>query len=448
MEHYTSTLELPLGLRKPVVLDHEGGNLTSDSGVLLLCQADARCGVTQAMADAIADGRQQSKVSHSHWDLVRSRVLAIAAGYPDANDLDTLRHDPALKIACGRCPELDPSLASQPTLSRFENSLSRSDLIRMGKSLAEQVIAQLPVATAKVYLDIDATDDRCHGQQEFEGFNSYYGHHCYLPLLVQLTDEEGTQWPVAALLRPGGTHPHAGVRMLLRNVVGMLRARFGKIEITVRADSGFGCRRVLDCLERLKVLYAVGLAQNEVLENLGKPTQAKGLQKWAKRNDDGIAYGSVDYRAGTWKLYRRVVVKVEMISASPNARYVVTNLWRLKSAAVYKLYCGRGEHENRIKELKLDLSSGRTSCHGFLANQGRLLMHLGAYVLWTVVRAAAAGTQWEKAQVETLRLQLLKVAARVVESTRRICIHLCSSYPHRDAWRHVEANLRLPIPAT
>ena len=314
--------------------------------------------------------------------------------------------------------------------------------------MAKRVIAQLPAATTKVYLDIDATDDPCHGQQEFEGFNTYYGHHCYIPLLVQLTDEEGTQWPLAALLRPGGTHPHAGVRMLLRNLVGMLRARFGRIEITVRADSGFGCHRILDCLEGLKVLYAVGLAQNEVLKKLGESTEAKCLRKWKKQGDGCQTHGSIDYRAGKWKRYRRVVVKVEMIDGRPNTRYVVTNLWRFKSVVVYPLYCGRGEHENRIKELKLDLSSGRTSCHGFLANQGRLLMHLAAYVLWTVVRVAAAGTPLAKAQVGTLRLQLLKVAARIVESTRRVWIHLCSSYPYREVWRHVHANLCLPMLVT
>ena len=448
MEHYTSNIVLPLNPRKEVLLNFDGGSLTSDIGVLLLNQADHRIGLTRKLANAVQDNRQKAKISHPFEEVVQARVLAIAAGYPDANDLDSLRRDPAFKMACGRNPATGEALVSQPTLSRYENSLTKADLLRMGTAVAQCVIDQLPKDTRHVTLDIDATDDPCHGQQEFEGFNAYYDNHCYIPLLVQITDGEGTQWPVAALLRSGRSSPTAGACSLLRRIVGLLRLRFPGIKITVRGDSAFGCDKVLRCLDALKVHYLLGIGQNACLSRLGLPVVKRCLKQSIKEGPGCKAHGSFFYQAGSWDRMRRVIVKVENIQGEANARYVVTNLWHLKSEQGYIEYCGRGDHENRIKEMKLDLVSGRTSCHRFLANQGRLLMHLAAYVLWTVVRLAAAGTRWAKMQVGTLRLQLLKVAARVVESTRRVWVQVCSSYPYQDAWRRVQARLQASSAAT
>lgn len=448
MEHYTSKIVLPLNLRKEVSLDFAAGSLTSDSGVLLLSLADQRVGLSAKVAHSVQDHRQQTKTSHSFKEVLQARILAIAAGYPDANDLDSLRRDPAFKMACGRNPATGDALVSQPTLSRYENSLTKADLMRMGSAVAQCVIDQLPNDTLHVTIDIDATDDPCHGQQEFEGFNAYYDNHCYIPLLVQITDGKGTQWPVAALLRSGRTPTLAGVRGLLRRLVGLLRLRFPQIKITVRGDSAFGCDKVLRCLHALKVHYLLGIAQNPCLSRLGLPVVKRCLKKSIKEGPGCKTHGSFPYQAGTWDRARRVIVKVENIQGETNARYVVTNLWHIKAEQGYKEYCGRGDHENRIKELKLGLASGRTSCHRFLANQGRLLMHLAAYVLWTMVRLAAAGTRWAKMQVGNLRLQLLKVAARVVESTRRVWVQVCSSYPYQEAWRRVQARLCAPSHAT
>ncbi len=186
-----TTMVLPLGLSKPVAVDFDGGDLTSDAGLILLTLADRKAGITAAVSDSLRDQRQRSKVSHSLQELVRGRVLSIAAGYADANDMDTLRQDPALKVAVGRCPLSEEALASQPTLSRFENSVTKRELLSAGLALAERVIAQLPDYTKSIVLDIDATDDPCHGQQVFEGFNAYYDSHCYMPLLMHLTDEQG-----------------------------------------------------------------------------------------------------------------------------------------------------------------------------------------------------------------------------------------------------------------
>jgi hypothetical protein len=470
MNNYSdTTMVLPLGLSKPVAVDFDGGDLTSDAGLILLTLADRKAGITAAVSDSLRDQRQRSKVSHSLQELVQGRVLSIAAGYADANDMDTLRRDPALKVAVGRCPLSEGALASQPTLSRFENSVTKRELLSAGLALAERVIAQLPDNTKSVVLDIDATDDPCHGQQEFEGFNAYYDSHCYMPLLMHLTDEQGQQWPLAALLRPGQTNPLAGVVGLLSRAVATLRARWPGVEILVRGDSGFGSDKVLRCCDRLGVRFLLGLPTNSRVKTLGLPTQlrcqaaydaaqakaAKAKTKAAKAktkateaatgrasagDGDHRRYGRFLYKAGSWPWRRDTVIKVAMTQGKLNPRYVVTNLkrWRgkaLNAESIYELYCGRGDQENRIKELKLDLESGRTSCHRFLANQMRLLQHLAAHILWTVVRAAAAGTRWTQARVATLQLQVLKVAARVRESTRRVWLHLCTAYPYQDDWR-------------
>jgi len=207
MVDYTTPRVLTLPLRKEVVANFDGGALSSDGGLVVLAAADRRAGVTAALAGAVRDGRQQSKVEHSAHEIVQARVLAIACGYADGNDLNTLRHDPALKMVSGQCPLSGAALASQATISRWENQATRRDLLRMGQALAQVVVAQLPADTQRVILDVDASDDPCHGQQEFEGFNGYYDEHCYLPLFLHLTEQNGAQWPLAVLLRPGRVNP-------------------------------------------------------------------------------------------------------------------------------------------------------------------------------------------------------------------------------------------------
>lgn len=472
-----ATMVLPLEMleiTKEVVAVFDGGAMSSDGGMVILAAADEQAGVTAALAAAMRDGRQQSKVEHSAHEIVRERVLAIAGGYADGNDLNTLRDDPALKLVSGQCPLSGTALASQATVSRWENRATRGDLLRMGLAVAERVVAQLPANTQRVIVDVDASDDPCHGQQEFEGFNAYYDEHCYLPLFVHLTDQNGTQWPLGALLRPGRVNPRLGVTGLLKRAVHLLRGRFAAVEILVRADSGFGCDEILRCCERLGVGYLVGLPTNSRVKALGEPTaqrcvaafaaqtaarQADAQRSEGARAEAGVTvsvkdyssgcpqYDEFPYKAGSWERARDTVVKVEMVQEKLNPRYVVTNQWvwageELDAAAVYKLYCGRGNQENGIKEIKLDLASGRTSCHRFLANQARLLEHLTAHLLWAVVRVAAEGTRWAKAQVATMQLQIQKIAVRVCETTRRVWLHLCSTYPYQREWRLLLERLR------
>jgi len=444
---------------KAVVGRFDGGDITSDAGFLLLAQADHKIGLTQALAAVMVDKRQASKVLHPLPLLLQERIYAIAAGYPDANDGDTLRHDPALKLACDRRPQSDPPLASQPTLSRLENGVNAKQLLRLSLALAQRVIAQLPADTRHVVLDVDASDDACHGQQEFEEFNAYYDTHCYLPLYLHVTGEDGRQRLLGVLLRPGKASATRGLRGLLGPAVRLLRARLPQVHIVVRADSGFGSAKVLRLCDGWGVDYVLGLAQNARLQRLSTPVQMDACLKYRWAGEGCREFGEFDYKAGSWDQARRVIVKAEITRHELNPRCVVTSLSGGSPAPaasataasataarvptpeeIYLFYGGRGEQENRIKEMKLDVDSGRTSCHRFLANQCRLLWHAAAGVLLGAVQAAA-GTRWASAQMGTLRLRLLKVGARVVESSRKVWVHLSSAFPEQGVWGHLYERL-------
>lgn len=443
-------LAFPAVHGKMVNVKFDGGDLTSDAGLLLVRQADRSIGLTKAMARCVTDGRQKAKVEHRLDEILRERVFAIACGYEDANDLDTLRFDPALKLACERRPQSDPPLASQPTISRMENGLRARDLLAMGMVLAERVVAQLPVDTRSVTLDVDATDDPCHGQQEFEFFNRYYDTHCYLPLHLYVTGPDKRQRLLASLLRPGNASYRLGLFGILERAIALLQARFPGLRITLRADAGFGCADVIAFCEDHDLRYVLGLSSNRRLAVLSTPVQMRAAVRHGKHGFDGWTgdecrlFDEFGYKADTWPHSRRVIAKVEVTRDKLNPRYVVTDLSGTPQK-VYGFYCERGDRENRIKELKLDLASGRTSCHRFLANQGRLLLHTAACILLQTIQEAAAGTGWAQAQIATLQLRLLKVAARVVESCRRIWLHLPTCYPNQTIWNHLHQRLSVEV---
>jgi hypothetical protein len=439
MVNSTLALSFPAVGRKEVVACFDGGDITSDAGALLVAAADRRLGLTEALVAAIDDRREASQVTHPLVELLRTRVFAIALGYEDANDLDRLRQDPALKAACGRLPQTGWALASQPTISRLENMVVTRDLVRLGRALAGVVISGLPRQTRTVVIDLDPTDDPCHGQQELELFNGFYGEHCYLPLHMYVTADGGRQQVVGAVLRAGNAATTAGARTLLRRLVRLLRARCPAARITLRADSGFGIEEVLECCEELAVEYVLGLAKNPALQRLSTPVQMDAAlgATYRQAGAEGIECGEFPYQAKTWPQPRRVIAKVEVTRGELNPRYVVTSWTTPSPWEVYRFYCGRGDPENRIKELKVGLASGRTSCHRFLANQFRLLLHVAAYVLLQAVQAALAGTGWAAAQVETVRTRLLKVGARVVETCRKVWVHLPTACPVQQIWAHL-----------
>jgi len=430
-------LQFPSLAGREVVARFDGGDVTSDAGLLLVKRADERVGLTEAMSAAVEDARQRKKVRHGWEELLRSRVYAIVAGYEDANDLDTLRNDPALKMVCERLPATGPALASQPTVSRFENSMSARDQLRIALALAERVISLLPADTQSVVLDVDASEDPCHGQQELELFNGYYGSHCYLPLFLYVTDETGRQRLLGTLLRPGNAGSEKGLFGMLRRAVKLLRARFPGLRIQLRADGGFGHDAVMRWCEKHDVRYELGLTRNRALQRLSTPVQMDACLKYRWAGDGCREYGDFQYKAGPWEHERRVIIKAEITRGELNPRYVVTDEAVATPEEVYLHYCGRGDSENRIKEMKLGVQSGRTSCHRFGANQFRLLLHSAAYVLMGVLQEAADGTRWAKAQVGTVRVRLLKVGARVIETCRKVWVHLPTSFPEQAAWHRI-----------
>ena len=445
MDNSCCDLLFPTVADKAVVACFDGGDITSDAGLLLLREADGKIGLTQALAAAIEDPRQQSKVRHSLLLLLRERLFALAAGYPDANDLDTLRDDPALKLACEQRPGKKNALASQPTLSRLENAVSKKDLVRIGYQLAERVLGQLPADTKEVTLDVDATDDPAHGQQEFVRFNAYYDTHCYVPLYLYVTGSDGRQRLLCALLRAGNASASVGLFGLLKRAVKLLRARFPGLKILLRADSGFGNASVIGFCRKHDLDFLLGLGRNPPLQTLGTPVQMDCALKYGWEGEGCREYGEFAYKAGTWQKKERVIIKAEITRGELNPRYVVTSDTEATSEQVYLHYCERGDPENRIKEMKLGLESGRTSCHRFLANQFRLLLSAGACLLTSVLQEALVGTRWAKAQVGTLRLRLLKVGARIVETCRKVWLHLPTSFPEQALWHHLYRKLSVAV---
>ena len=420
---------------KPVVVRADGGALTSDAGVLLLRQLDERLGLTRRLARCVTDRRQPAKVRHEMLALVRQRIYQIALGYEDCNDADHLRADPALKLAVGRAPTED-DLASQPTLSRLENQVGWHECWRISEALLEcyrQRHRKHP--PARLVLDVDATDDETHGHQQLAFFHGYYDEHCYLPLLVfAQADGEGEQELIGALLRPGNVHGGHRAMALIKAVVRRLREAFPECVIELRADSALARPEIYEGCEQLAIPYTMSLPKNERLMAMAQPWRRDAEAIHAEIGEQVQVFGEFAYAADTWLHERRVITKAEVMSKGENPRFVVTSRTDLEPEAHYRFYCQRGDPENRIKELKLDLKADRLSCHRFWANQFRLLLHAAAYVLMQAMRAALAGTEFARAQVNTLRLRLLKVGARIRESVRRVWVQLPSAYPWAHLW--------------
>ncbi len=440
----TLTLNFPAVGGRAVTAICDGGDVTSDAGVLLLKQADAKLGLTARMAAGLRDGRQVSKVDHAVLTMLRERVFGIAQGYEDCNDFDRLRSDPGFKMACDRPPVTGPDLASQPTLSRFENARTAGECVRMGRTLLQLAVTQLPQTATRVVIDVDPTDDPCHGQQQLSFFNGFYDTSCYLPLQVTVQADDGRMWPTAALLRSGKAGPTVGLASLLRPLVRAIRARCPHARIELRADSSFGCDAVLRLCHALDLEYVLGLRSNAVLQRLTacvktlletRVAQARAAAPDDPQAGDGLRiYQLFPYQAGPWDQVEWVVLRAEWTQGVYNPRFIITGRRDLTGRESYEHYCGRGNCENRIKEFKLDLAGGRTSCHRFLANQARLLWHLAAALLLAVVQEALAGTALATAQISTLRTRLLKVGAKVVQTCRRIWFHLPTSFPAQAIW--------------
>lgn len=403
--------------------------ISSDGGLLLLERTAKRWGLVQRMAACLTDPRRGKSVRHTVEKMLMQRVLGICLGWEDCNDFDDLRSDPLYMVCLGSEP------APQPTLSRFENSVGHRELYKLSEEFVNVFIDRHKGRPPKrIVLDLDATDDPAHGQQEFEFYHGYYQTHCFLPLLVFAEADGEPMELLAAVLRPGNAHAGRRSTAIVRRLVRRLRQAFPTTEIVVRADAGFALPEMYQACEDLGLLYAISLPKNLRLKDLSSDLLDASRAIALDTGQKSRLFGELSYASASWPCERRVVVKAEVADKGDNPRFVVTNM-QGDPERIYNFYVQRGDSENRIKELKLDLFSGRTSCHRFSANCFRLLLHGLAFVLLTLVREMLASTELANKTMGQIRLKLFKVAAIVHVSTRRVLIRLPRGHPHAELLR-------------
>jgi hypothetical protein len=441
------TLLFPDLFAKPLVATFDTPHQSSDGGAILLKAIDDALGLTARLAACLPEWRQAGKIDHDLPTLIRQRCFGLACGYPDANDAARLKDDPIHKLLVGRDPATGPALASQPTLSRFENVVGPRDLYRLTQSLADVVIAHHQhrlgaTQVRRITLDLDPTDDPTHGQQELSFFNGHYGTWCYLPVVGFLTfNDEPAQHLVTAILRPGNAPATRGVIGILRRLFRKLRAAFPQARLRVRLDGGFASPAVFSFLEAEGVEYLVAMASNAKLEKRIRRLLGKARMRSKATGASAQVFGETRYAAKSWKRKRRVIMKAEVVRLAgrdprDNPRFVVTNLPQ-SPRRVYEIYRERGDVENRLKELHYGLGFDRTSCPAFWANAFRVLLTAAAYVLLQTLRQRLAATPAATLQIGTLRERLFKLGARVQVSARRIVLHLPSAFPWLALWQAV-----------
>jgi len=440
-------ISFPAVHRKKVTAAFDGGRLTSDGGVLLLAQAEREMDICAQIAACMADPRDPSRVVHKLDDIMRARVLAIACGYEDADDLDALRDDPGFRLALGKLPGSGAGLASQPTMSRWENAPTTRELARMMAAMVEIYCASYPSPPEAVTLDIDDTCDVVHGYQQLSFWNGHHGERCFLPIHVYDT---ATGRPVAMLLRTGKTPSGQEAAGHIRRLIRHLRRHWGETHITIRGDGHYGRPEVMAFCEAQGIDYVFGLPTNAVLR--ADPEIVKSADACAvkRAEEDRVVlrhYAETRYGAKSWKCQRRVVARIEASTLGMDIRYVVTSLTEGSAEHIYDtLYCARGQAENLIKMHKSQLASDRTSCRSANANQMRLILHTAAYwLMWRLRQAVPKATTLATAEFATLRLRLLKVAARVIETASRIRVAFASACPDAAVFRAIATRLK-PAP--
>ena len=444
MHEDTSQIDFPFAGRRQVRAAFDAGPISSDGGLLLLRQADRRLGLTEALAQALPDWREKRRVEHSDLVLIRQRIYGICAGYEDCNDAKTMRRDPALKAACDRDPDQGADLASQPTLSRFENEVGPKSCYLLAEKLFESYLRNSFAAHPRS----NTTDDPLHGQQELRYFSAYYDEYVYQPLLI--FDQDGDL--IASVLQPGksqGTRPAVAV---LKRIIHRLRKKWPGVSILVRGDSGFASPELYRLCQDNKVDFLVGFGTNQRLKRLAAKLAEQARRRFLRTGNKARLFKAIRYRSmGTgrkrWPRSYRMIIKAEHTEQGSNVRFVVTNLAGDPQKLYDRCYVQRADAcENSIKDLKRALKADRLSCHRFWANQFRLLLHAAAYVLMYMLRRAAHGTELADAQMDTLRLRLLKIGVRVLGSARRIWFHLASSHPWQSLWARIARRLLSPQP--
>ena len=433
--------------RKKLTAAFDGGRITSDGGVLLLAQAERAMGICRRLAACIADRRDPSRVIHALDDILRARIFAIACGYEDADDLDTLRDDPGFRLALGKLPGSGAGLASQPTMSRWENAPTTRELAKLMGAMIAIYCDSYPVPPEAVTLDIDDTCDVVHGYQQLSFWNGHYGERCFLPIHVYDT---ATGRPVAMLLRTGKTPSGAEAAGHIRRLFRHIRRHWPTTHITIRGDGHYGRPEVMAWCEANGVDYVLGLPTNAVLRadpEIVKVADACAVKRAEEQRVVLRNYAETRYAAKSWTCQRRVAARIEASTMGMDIRYVVTSLKAGSTEHVYDtLYCARGQAENLIKLHKSQLASDRTSCRSANANQMRLILHTAAFwLLWRIQQEIPKATALAAAAFATLRSALLKVAARVIETATRIRVAFASACPDAAVFQTIAAALK-PAP--
>jgi len=427
------TMELGRVGRRVIEANFDGGDIGSDGGVLLLRRVDERIGLSRAAAAALGDPRDPTRITHSLRDLLSQRIYGLCCGYEDLNDHDTLRDDLLMQTAVGRVD----ALASSPTLSRLETRATRAQAVALHGVLVDQFIASHKAQPEELVLDIDASDVPLHGTQECSEFHAYYDRHCYLPLYVFCG-----QAMLACVLRRSRIDGAKNAAAVIKLLVQRLRQVWPETRIIVRGDSGFCRQRLLRWCERSGVSYLIGLARNARLQATVQYAEAALADEYERTGAKQRLIDEFTYAADSWDIERRVITRLEHGAQGNNPRFVVTNLAADATQLYERLYCARGEAENRIKEAQLDLFGTRASCHKFAANQLRLLLAALAYTLMHRLRGIALkGSELERATAATIRVRLLKIGAAIVRNTRRVRVLLASHHPLRELFALAAARL-------
>jgi hypothetical protein len=416
----------------------DGGRITSDGGLVWLAKIDEQLGLCEAISEHVPEWRNR-KGRHSLVSLIRQRILQIACGYYDQNNSDTLREDPLLKMVCGSLPESGANLASQPTISRLENAATRRCCHQIAKVLLEVYLTQRENngTPERVLLDFDSTDDPTYGEQEGSYYHGYYGQHMYHPLLV-FDGHSGHL--ITALLRAGNTHASNSSVAILKRIVGALRQRWPGVAIEIRADGGFAVPALYDYCEDEGITYTIALITNERLKEMGKDLLEEATQEHQRTDKKARLFGEDLYGAASWEKERRVVYKAEAMEQGTNRRFVVST--RADGPKeLYEFYACRGEAENWIKDFKVHMKADRLSCHRFIANQFRLLLHACAYWLMDALRRKLIEGGSLRMQLDTLRLGMIKIGARVRELMTKVRLHLASGHPGQDSWHALSGAL-------
>ena len=453
---------------KPIVIEPSAAQVSSDAGLLPFRQLDEQIGLTRQFAEALTDRRDVGRIDHSFLEMVRMRIYGILADYPDQNDHDVLRSDPVFKLLCDRSIHAD-DLASQPTLSRFENAIGTRCFARLRDLLIDQFIDAFDKPPGHLTLDIDTFDDATHGEQQLTFFHGYYGQYQYQPRAITCAENDMV---LGVCLLYGSAHAALGADEDLEYVVGRLRETWPGVRIHVRGDSGFGVPTMYRACEQLEVDYTLGFGMNARLKKLSENTLEMAVNRFEATGEPQRLFCAFWYQAKSWPVQRWVVLKCEANAQGTNRRAVVTNRPGafVLPEATYDAYTDRGESENRNKELKDGLEADRLSDHRYFANLFRLYLHTAAYHLLVRMRHAVAdppSVQGEEVPVEALagrrrrawhnrrrqhdplgeghpctwRTRLIKVAATVRESTRRVVVQLSSSWPYLGHYRQVAEQL-------